>query len=435
MIIRLQKIVCLTMAFLFTLLIFSGSASAISGTALRSIIGYTPFYGEEKDGVSAAEACGLTGDSTGMSNKEQIWSYLAGKGLTSIAAAGIMGNLHQENSAFDPAVKQAYSTAAIPSAGDGVTGYGIAQWTSKDRQAGLFKKIDAAGLSKYYGAGYGNPDTNAQLVKKHNAQAEYHQLLVVELDFMWDSDTTPVSGLAKELNAKTSVEGPQGSAMYFHDAFERSGDNAAQLQERVDSAVRLLGELGSNSCGALGGVASIKDGVAWAQKFMADVKSTYHVPVTDLGQKSANGGNSLLMANISDEENSYNAAAKGGCWGATFCGQCVALSGWFVTKQTDYKFMHGNGGEVVGNLKGAGVSTGTEPKPFSVFSTSRTSTPQYGHTGVVLGVLPNGDNIVLQNNYSAAGQVSIDIFKVKERFPDATFAYVGDKLKSGTGGN
>ena len=78
----------------------------------------------------------------------------------------------------------------------------------------------------------------------------------------------------------------------------------------------------------------------------------------------------------------------GGCWGATYCGQCTAMSGWFTSMMTDYNYGGGDGGTVAGNLitanPGAGLSISHEPKPFSVFSEGSSSA--YGHTGVVLKV-------------------------------------------------
>lgn len=420
MILRLQKITSLTVALLFMLVIFSGSASAISGTALRSIIGYTPFYGEEKDGVGAAETCGLTGTSAGMSNKEQVWTYLARKGLKSIAIAGMMGNFKEENASFDPATKQNYTTVAIPSSGDGITGYGIAQWTYKERQAKLFKKIDEAGLSKYYGEKYGNPDLNKELISKEDND----KLLLVELDFMWNDDTTPVKSLAEELNKKTSVAGDNGSTVFFHNTYENSDDNAAGIQERVDSAKEILAELGSNSCGTLGGVSSVEDAIPWADKFVEAISTRFGAQTSPLRGGVAMG----------DGKSYYSVADGTTCTFDTSmgCEQCTALSGWFVATMTEYTYAGGDGDAVVGNLDARGVPTGKDPKPFSVFSmTAGNVGNQYGHTGVVLGVLENGDVITLENNWPS-GKVSIRQYNITKDYPNVTFAYVGNKMKNTT---
>lgn len=413
---QLPKLLSFTIAFLYTLFILGGGASAISETGLRSIIKYTPHYGDEPISGSADVCSGGSSSISGSSNKERVWSYLAGKGLTPVAIAGIMGNLHQENSAFDPATKQAYSTAAIPSSGDGVTGFGIAQWTSKDRQAKLFTKIDAAGLSKYYGAGYGNPDLNKEKI----SATDNDKLLQVELDFMWSDDTTPVNGLTSELNAKTTVEGDGGSAMFFHDAYERSGDNAAELQERVQSAIDILAELGSNSCGALGGVSSLEDGAAWAQKFIEAI-------TTKFGARTA----PLNGAEMSDGKSLYSVTDGTTCTFDTSmgCEQCTALSGWFVATMTDYTYGGGNGDAVVGNLAAKGVPTGNTPKPFSVFSIPASVLGNgAGHTGIVLGVLEDGQVITLDNNWPG-GKLSVRKYNITEKYRGTTFAYVGNKMK------
>lgn len=406
-------------ACLCLLLAIPGVTSAIGQTSLESILKNTPRYGEDIAGnTDAANACGTGGAATlsGSSNAEKVWSYFAGKDLTPIAIAGIMGNLKQENGAFDPAVKQNYSVAAIPLSGDGVTGFGIAQWTSQGRQAGLFAKIDAAGLSKYLGAGYGNPDLNKKKIKPEDSD----KLLQIELDYMWNDDSTPVKGLVKALNDKTTVAGPDGSAIFFHDAFERSADNAAQLQERVDSAADFLSELGGNACGSLGGVLSVKDAQPWADKFIAAIETKFKAQTSKLNNEEMSDGVSLYK--ITDGTMCTFDTSMG-------CEQCTALSGWFVAEMTDFTYGGGDGGEVVGNLKAKGVPTGSDPKPFSVFSIPASVLGNgAGHTGVVLGVLDGGEVITLENNWPG-GQLSIRHYKIKERYPGTTFAYVGTKMK------
>jgi hypothetical protein len=312
---------------------------------------------------------------------------------------------------------------AIPSSGDGSTGYGIAQWTSQGRQALLFAEIDKASLSQYYGAGWGNPEKDKDI-----PAADADKLLNIELGFAWGGDTTKVQDIAKQLNNATSVEGDNGSTVLFHRLYERSGDNAGQIQERVNSAKDMLqkyggtGVLASGSCstGQLGGVDNINDAVAWATKFYQETQAKYHPGGYTLNQRKSASGDTISLYHITDNNSA--------CWGGADCSQCTALSGWFVSTKTGYTYGNGDGGEVVGNMKARGVPTGNQPKPFSVFSYD---TGTFGHTGVVLGVMSDGSVITMENNWPSddtGGTLVVRQYKIKEKYPSATFAYVGDKL-------
>ncbi len=368
--------------------------------------------------------CGFSGPNSGadMSNNAQaVWDFFNGKGLSPVAIAGIMGNFQQE-SGFDPAIKQNHSTNAIPDGGDGVTGFGIAQWTSQNRQAELFAKIREAGLGKYYGAGYGQPDTNKDTIPREDIA----KLLDIELNYAWEGDATKIQDIADQLNAATQVGGDDGSTVLFHKLYERSADNAAQIAERVNSAtdyISIFGDGGSEACksGELGGVSNTEDAMAWAMKFVEDTRSKYNPGGHTLNNKE-NPDGSISVWYTND-----NPVSGGSCWGGTYCGQCTALSGWFVSNMTDYTYGNGNGRDVVRNLGNKGVETGTEPRPFSVFSTGSIG-GSAGHTGVVLGVISDTEVIALENN-NGAHVLKIFQYDIKKRYPDVTFAYVGDKLK------
>jgi surface antigen len=369
-------------------------------------------------------ACSTSDTLSGSGNEEKIWNYFAGQGLKPVAVAGIMGNFQQENGAYDPAGKQNGTMRAIPDKGDDKTGYGIAQWTSQGRQALLFSEIQKASLQQYYGAGWGNPEKDKDI-----PAADADKLLNIELSFAWSGDTTKIKDIADQLNAATSTEGNSGSAVLFHKLYERSGDDASQIQERVTSATTILkrystvgGTASSGSCstGQLGGVSSVDEAIPWAMKFVSDTTAKYSPGGHDINKIKKDDALELHFTNDGAVGNG------GGCWGATYCGQCTALSGWFVTNETKYTFGNGSGGEVVGNLKAKGVPTGNEPKPFSVFSYD---TGSNGHTGVVLGVQADGTVITIENNYTEPNVLSVRKYNIKQKHPDVRFAYVGDKLK------
>lgn len=368
-------------------------------------------------GPSGSASCNAETVGNNPENEAIVWNFFAEKELTPVAIAGIMGNFQQE-SGFDPAIKQNHTIRALPDNGDGVTGYGIAQWTSIDRQAGLFAKMREADLDKYYGQGWGNPEIN----KTEMPREDVEELLTLELGYAWDQDTTKISTFKNQLNNATTVEGDRGSTVIFHATYERSADNASQIQERVDSAKRYLAEFGGGAgCNEqLGGVGSIEDAIPWAMKFVEDTKAKYpgasEARATVLENPTVEGNKTVLAE--------WPESTSFVCWGAYGCDECTTLSGWFVTAMTSYTYGGGNGGEVVRNLASMGVPTGSQPRPFSIFSYSTSSV---GHTGLVLNVQADGTVLTLENNLSS-NRLAVVRYNIMAEHPDARFAYVANKM-------
>jgi murein DD-endopeptidase MepM/ murein hydrolase activator NlpD len=88
-------------------------------------------------------ACGGSTMLVGSDNPEKVWHFLIGKGLTPIQAAGAMGNLQFEGGFNPRRVEDGWGfpkemDTMPPNKGpQGQPGYGIVQWTSPDRKAGL----------------------------------------------------------------------------------------------------------------------------------------------------------------------------------------------------------------------------------------------------------------------------------------------------------
>ncbi len=98
----------------------------------------------------------------------------------------------------------------------------------------------------------------------------------------------------------------------------------------------------------------------------------------------------------------------------------------------------GNGKDVVATLAGKtqwskpGIkfATGTTPQVNSVFSTSHTTTPQWGHTGMVSKVNADGSIVVEEYNFNVKhGYGTRTITKAEYQAKGYTFAYVGSKYK------
>ncbi len=180
-------------------------------------------------------SCGTgSTDLTGGDNDEKIWNYLIGKGLTAIQAAGIMGNFQAE-SGFDPTIVQGGGHSDTITV-DGVTGYGIAQWTYITRQQAL---LDFATQG-------GKPATNSSD-------------LLTQLDFMYMESTT--GSLAGSWDRLKEQENIPDATVSWHNNYESSADTAEMIQNRVNFAEENFAKFsssggtttsppGSKSCGS-----------------------------------------------------------------------------------------------------------------------------------------------------------------------------------------
>ena len=144
-------------------------------------------------------------------NAKIIWDSLTKNGFTEIATAGIMGNLMAE-SHFNPRIVEGGSEADNITC-DGTTGYGIAQWTSIDRQEGL------AALASAKGRPSGD--------------------LMVQID--WVIQEIDKYGVRDVMNQQTS---PYQAALLFHKEFERSADTEEQAARRGHYAEEIYNKKG-----------------------------------------------------------------------------------------------------------------------------------------------------------------------------------------------
>jgi hypothetical protein len=160
---------------------------------------------------------------TGSANAEKAWNYFISKGLSPIQTAAILGNFNQESGINPRRVQNTQSPEGDSDINplDGVTGYGIAQWTNLDRQKNLSK----------YAA-----DTNRAVSD-----------LGLQLDFTIKemTDSSP-NDVWDSLLTKNTIE---SATRYFHDSFEGSADNASGIQERIDDASAFLAKYGSGQAG------------------------------------------------------------------------------------------------------------------------------------------------------------------------------------------
>jgi len=165
--------------------------------------------------VSDNCVCGGSGDSTiiGGDNVEISYNFLVGKGLTTVQAAGIVGNLKLESS---PVISP---TITNPKSG----AYGIAQW--------LGGRLE--GLRNFAAENGYNPDS-----------------LEGQLEYLWweISSEDSIEKITYEvLEAIQDSNDIEEIAILWAKLFERATDTPETLQLRIAYSASVLAEFGSNT--------------------------------------------------------------------------------------------------------------------------------------------------------------------------------------------
>ena len=189
-----------------------GGSAATAAPAASTCCGAT----ETAAATGGGEGCGSKTDSE--ANKKQIWAWLTGKGLTKVAAAGIMGNMMQE-SGFLPGADNGKTMGFADSSGRGCRG--VVQWCG------------------------GRNDGLDEFAKE---KGKPWDCLELQLEYMWHemedgsaigrSDGTKLpdgTKLYDIMNGKDFPEksqysgsGPGKVAKIFHDYFERANTAAGE---------------------------------------------------------------------------------------------------------------------------------------------------------------------------------------------------------------
>ena len=369
---HLSRITYYIAAFLFVISGFT--------TTSVSAVGFDETFYERNDilfydptATECSAASGTLGSPaptqlTGANNPEKVWNYFTARGLTPIGAASAMGNMEQESSAFDPWAGESGNRTISKEVL--MVGFGIIQWTntggnSQGRRYGVMKHLE---------------DNGVALNASDLSQAD--QALLLELNWLWDGEYGKMTW-QEQVNAETTVDGNasvrfqddntgNGGAMVFHKLVERSGDDTAEKQQRIDSAKKYLDQFGTSSSGS--SCAGVAEG--------------------GLTEEQAK----KLMMNYGDNRNNDSITAMNsgvgrpgtGCNGGALS-NCVSFSAFFLNKFTNLRYQGGNGNDVVSKLASAGAQTGSEPRPFAVFSNGFGTAA--GHTGIILGV--QGDQLIV----------------------------------------
>lgn len=314
-----------------------------------------------------------------------IWNILLEHGFSSKQAAGILGNAMQE-SALNPVRVGIYDKSY----------HGLFMWKYEYGWNRVNEALKAAGMGKYLIGQYPEID-NSKDIEKLIPKDDLKKIIEIQLDAAIKIDD---SGWVEEIKKSNSVE---EAAEIFLVLFEKAINGNDPIKyykndkyynklyqettKRREYALEFYEKFGGASiCGRSsdGG-----DPLAYLQQYIIDTNKTYgfnyKVP------------ESFTLGVALNTPNDDSPTKAGSCWGATFCGQCTAMSGWFVHKMTDYQLgATGHGGQTASKIAFEnGLQTSRTPTTFSIFSYS---SGKYGHTGVVVAVDDNGGITTVENN-------------------------------------
>ncbi len=235
----------------------------------------------------------------------------------------------------------------------------------------------------------------------------------------YDSNNATLGGVATAYDNVSTIDWPKTIA----DAKAKNPDTTYIKDEEPQYSVHptnpegteLFAQMiydalsGFDNTGVCGGDLDAGDPLSYAKQFIIDTNyaydRNYEIP-------TSYEMNTIMSTPGSDEVVSVNSShasvlsglftgagsSYAGCWTAQWCGQCTALSGWFVNMMTEYSAQGGDGKMVVGRLGDAypDIEISTTPTPLSVFSEGINET--HGHTGLVMKVNDDGTVITLENN-------------------------------------
>ncbi len=199
------------------------STSAPSGTSTASAACCGSSGANKTAATAGGGGCGEQGYAEGKrnseANKQQIWGFLKSKGLSDIAAAGVLGNMDQESGGFMPDAENWLDPPCI----------GIIQW--------CFERRD-------------------NLITYAKEKVTEWSCLGTQLEFMWHEVTETAEG-AVMVNLK-AAKTPSEAANIWAREYERPG--ASEYAGRAEKAEKhytdMTGKSGAAQLSSSGSVAS-----------------------------------------------------------------------------------------------------------------------------------------------------------------------------------
>jgi hypothetical protein len=185
------------------------------------------FFAESKiyyyDARCASETAQGVLSFNGKDNLEVILKFfMQGHGLTLAQASGIAGNMIME-SGLDPTIIQGGGHANPSYTPQSGVGFGLVQWTSKNRQDNMV--IQILGADEARARGITVPEDKKDIKGMGLAITDIN----AQLNFAWIELTTEYPDTLAALKA---TDNPVEAAVIVHDGYERSADSRARVIEK-----------------------------------------------------------------------------------------------------------------------------------------------------------------------------------------------------------
>lgn len=256
--VKLRRIGLIVFTISFASISIGGQAYAVDTSffAGNDILFYDP---------TCSYAGGDSGSLSGNGEKEKIWNFLKGQGLSDEQAAGVMGNMQAE-SGFVPTRHQSGGNNVYADGGSG-NAWGLVQWdggrryTSPDKGVLGKLKTQQSSLVKY-------TDIKYDWARNKGAQAsmpaaDIDALTLFELNYMMqESKSRPVTAhgfgdAGNEWNTLKQQKNIEDATVFWHNNFEVSADSAQQvISTRGGFAKDIFNQFAGKNTGASSGSSS-----------------------------------------------------------------------------------------------------------------------------------------------------------------------------------
>lgn len=340
-------------------------------------------------------------------NAQAVYSVLKSWGMPDENIAGILGNWSQESGidptsvegvydepyTIGPRKQHAWDSGFTHIPGQAHGGIGLGQW-SNGRTPMLLDYAESKGVDWF--------------------------TIETQLAFMVQGDN-PSDVAAFKHMISTSLGSPEAAAMYFHEEWERSADDAQGLAERTADAEMWYGKMSGwqvddSVAGGIEGITgdivdTIGNGFASIFNNCETEEDGTQAGLVDGGMNEEQAQQLIDLYNEEGDkfldERYGNGGGPGSC-GDNHAMNCVSFSTYFMNKYTSFQqYAPGHGIDTAGSIASmTGKQLQDNPVPYSVGSGPGSGSA--GHTLVVLGV--DGDRVILgEAGYcSFMGRVRVD---------------------------
>lgn len=382
-------------ATIFTIIMGGGAVAAVNqandlaskdGTVQQCEVASDAKLANLENGTDTAEST--------KQNAQTVYSVFKAWGMSDNNIAGIIGNWDAESGVDPTSVEGIFDEPQT-----------IGQRKQAVWDAGFNHMAYLHGDPSGIGLGQWTRSRNTNLLayaKGHNV--DWYDIKT-QLGFMVSASEGSDANIVKGM-IKTSQDSPGEAAMYFHDAWERSGDDADMKVRRVTAADKWYGmfsgwsadkALADSILSQSGSSLDAADANEAASIESSCRQAGENVTVGAMKEGGMNQEEAQKVIDLYLQEGDSFLDARYGGGGPAGCGSdhamnCVSFSTYFLNKYTTFQqYPQGNGIQTARKLSTmSGLPLSSTPVPYSV--ASGPGSGPAGHTFVVMGV--QGDTVI-----------------------------------------